>query len=148
MASGYEKADAFLFLNFDCTAAGKWYSALATLLFRLRNVPEDEAEEVRALLEEHEIDFYETSAGNWRIAMPAIWLRNEDQLPLARQLLDQYQQVRYQNARAHYEALRQSGEHRTLWKNFLDQPVKVGLYLAAAGIILYLSLQVFISMGQ
>ncbi|MBT8147925.1 MAG: hypothetical protein KJN90_13795 [Gammaproteobacteria bacterium] len=120
---------------------------MATLLFRLRHVPEDEAEEVRALLEEHDIDFYETSAGNWRIAMPAIWLRNDDQLPLARQLLDQYQQVRYRNARAQYEELRQSGEHRTLWKNFIEQPVKVALYLGAVVLILYLSLQVFISLG-
>ncbi|MBT8147351.1 MAG: hypothetical protein KJN90_10895 [Gammaproteobacteria bacterium] len=120
---------------------------MAKLLFRLRHVPEDEADEVRALLEEHDIDFYETSAGNWRIAMPAIWLRNEDQLPLARQLLDQYQQVRYQNARAQYEELRQSGEHPTLWKNFLEQPAKVALYLGAAVVILYLSLQVFVSLG-
>ena len=120
---------------------------MATLLFRLRHVPEDEAEEVRALLEDHDIDFYETSAGNWRISMPAIWIRNEDQLPLARQLLDQYQQSRYRNARAQYEQLRQSGEHRTLWKNFLEEPVKVALYLAAILVVLYLSLQAFFSLG-
>lgn len=121
---------------------------MATLLFRLRHVPEDEAEEVRALLEQHEIDFYETSAGNWRISMPALWIRDDDQLEQARQLLDQYQESRYRNARDHYDQLRQSGQHRTLWQNFIDEPVKVGFYLGAALFVLYLSLQVFFSLGQ
>ena len=48
---------------------------MALLLFRLRNVPDDEADEVRHLLNENSIEFYETSAGNWGISMPAIWLR-------------------------------------------------------------------------
>jgi len=120
---------------------------LATLLFRLRHVPEDEAEEVRALLEMHEIDFYETSAGNWRISMPAIWIRDDQQLELARQLLDQYQQSRFQNAREQYEQLKESGQHRTLWQNFVEQPVRVGIYLGAALLVLYLSLQVFLSLA-
>ena len=38
---------------------------MATLLFRLRHVPDDEADDVRALLEENGIDFYETTPGNW-----------------------------------------------------------------------------------
>jgi len=120
---------------------------LATLLFRLRHVPEDEAEEVRTLLEQHDIEYYETSAGNWRISMPAIWIRNDDQLELARQLLDQYQETRCRNARSQYEQLRMSGGHRTLWQNFREEPVKVALYLGAAVLVLYLSLHVFLSIG-
>ena len=42
---------------------------MSKLLFRLRNVPDDEAEEVRQLLEEHGIETYETDAGNWGISL-------------------------------------------------------------------------------
>ena len=38
-------------------------------LFNLRGVPEDEAEDIRQLLDEHEIEFYETSAGNWGVSL-------------------------------------------------------------------------------
>ena len=120
---------------------------MSILLFRLRHVPEDEAEEVRALLEEHGIEYYETSAGNWRISMPAIWLRNEEQLPRARELLDRYQEERFRTARQQYEQARQSGEHRTLWNQFLAEPIRVGLYIGGAAFVLYLSLQVFLALG-
>ena len=43
---------------------------MSALIFRLRNVPEDEAMQVRDLLDEHRIDWFETSAGNWGIGMP------------------------------------------------------------------------------
>ena len=49
------------------------------LLFKLRNVPDDEAEEVRQLLNDHEINFYETRAGGWGISMPGIWLPDDRQ---------------------------------------------------------------------
>lgn len=37
----------------------------AKILFRLSGVPDDEADDVRMLLTDNAIDFYETSAGNW-----------------------------------------------------------------------------------
>lgn len=121
---------------------------MATLLFKLRHVPEDEAAEVRALLEAHDIAYYETSAGNWRISMPALWLRDEAQLEQARQLLDAYQQERFRKAREDYEALRRAGQHQTLWQRFRQEPVRVGGYLGAALLVLYLSLQAFLSLGD
>ena len=45
---------------------------MSKLLFRLRNVPDDEADEVRELLTQHSIEFYETGAGNWGISMPRV----------------------------------------------------------------------------
>ena len=54
---------------------------MPTLVFRLRNVPEDEADDVRALMDENEFDWYETSAGNWGIAMPGIWISKDEELP-------------------------------------------------------------------
>ena len=51
---------------------------MATLVFRLRNVPEDEAQAVRTVLDTNNIDWYETTAGNWGIAMPGLWINNPD----------------------------------------------------------------------
>ena len=68
---------------------------MTVLLFALRGVPDDEADEVRELLTEQEIDYYETSAGNWGISMPALWLRDRGQLQEARELLANYQRQRF-----------------------------------------------------
>ena len=119
---------------------------MAKLLFKLRNVPEDEADEVRDLLDSAGIETYETSAGNWRISMPAIWIKDDEQLQQASSLLDEYQQERCKRVRKEYEQMRQAGEARTLWQNFLENPVKVAFYLFAITVVLYLSLQLFLSL--
>ena len=49
---------------------------MAHLLFRLRHVTDEEAMEVRQLLDEHGFDVYETQAGFFRLGVDAIWLRN------------------------------------------------------------------------
>ena len=74
---------------------------MAKLLFNLRNVPDDEAEEVRTLLSGHGLDWYETRAGLWGLGAPALWLRDADDYPRARGLLDEYQQARRQAAHEH-----------------------------------------------
>ena len=43
---------------------------MATLLFRLNDVPQDEADDVRQLLTDKGIDFYETHAGFSGWALP------------------------------------------------------------------------------
>jgi hypothetical protein len=119
---------------------------MATLIFKLRHVPEDEAEEVRNLFAEHDIETYETSAGNWKISMPAIWLKHDDQLAQAKALLDEYQKKRYQRARIEFESAQSRGETQTFWKNFLDDPFRVTFYLGLIVLVLYLSLQLFLSL--
>lgn len=86
---------------------------MAKLLFHLRHVPDDEADEVRQLLTTHELDWYETRAGLWGLSAPALWLRDADQYPRARSLLDDYQQTRRDAAHEH---LRTHGQ-----PSFLDQ---------------------------
>lgn len=120
---------------------------MAVLLFKLRNVPEDEAEEVRCLLLEHGIDSYETSAGNWRISMPAIWLRDELQLEQAKQLLEDYQHSRLMRAREEYANQRTQGLHPTFWTNFRRDPLRVGSYAALVTLIMYFSVMVFLNIG-
>lgn len=116
---------------------------MALLLFRLRHVPDDEANEVRALLQAHDIDFYETSAGNWGISMPAIWLHNDDDYGLAVSLLNNYQAERSRRIRDTYLSDRAAGRAETQWTRLRQEPVKVILYFAIAGTFLYLSATAF-----
>ena len=118
---------------------------MAKLLFRLRNVPDDEAEEVRELLDEHDIETYETDAGNWGISLPAIWLESDSQFERAKALLDDYQAQRTIRVRAEYEQLRSEGEHPSLLATVREQPLKVVVYCLAIGVILYLSIGSFFS---
>ncbi len=116
---------------------------MARLLFRMRNVPEDEAAEVRALLTRHDIDFYETEPGNWGISMPAIWLRDADQLERAKQLLITYQQERSAMARQQHDLLKQSGQHPSMMDRFFENPARFVFYIVLILIIIYISISIF-----
>ncbi|MEX0618232.1 MAG: DUF6164 family protein [Pseudohongiellaceae bacterium] len=113
---------------------------MSILLFRLRNVPSDEAEEVRALLIENGIEIFETSPGNWGISMPAIWLRDESQLEHARHLLKEYEYSRRQRVRDEYQSLRSRGEHRTTWHVFRENPLRFLFYVALIAAVTWFSL--------
>ena len=119
-------------------------------IFRLRNVPDDEAEEIRCLLREHGIDFYETPGGNWGISMPALWLNdeNEHRTEEAKELIEQYQEERAGRMRREYEELRQQGKHRKLRDVFRERPFELILYLLIAALILYLSTKPFLDLAQ
>ncbi len=121
---------------------------MAILLFKLHGVPDDEADDIRALLTENSIDYYETSAGNWGVSMPGIWLRNHEQLEQARSLIDNYQQARYQRARAEYEQLRAEGQQRTLLDMIKESPLRFLAYLVAIALILYFSIKPFMALGS
>jgi hypothetical protein len=117
-------------------------------LFSLRGVPDDEAEEVRTLLSDNDIDFYETSPGNWGISTPGIWLRDEKQLHQARALIQRYQEERADEQRKIYEQLKQEGKQRTFLRVFIEDPLKVIAYIAIAGLILYFSTKPFLNLGK
>ncbi|MCU7958507.1 MAG: hypothetical protein KZQ58_00605 [gamma proteobacterium symbiont of Bathyaustriella thionipta] len=113
-------------------------------LFNLRNVPDDEVAEISQLLQAHDIDYYQTPAGNWGISSPALWLRQEAQKEKAEALLTQYQQQRQQQHRQMYEQRLQSGEQAGFIKTTLQNPFKLLLYLAVSVLILYLTLWPFL----
>ncbi len=118
---------------------------MSKLLFRLRHVPEDEASDVRDLLENHDIEYYETSAGLFGISLPAIWVRRDQQYPAARHLLDEYQRQRRERARVAYQQARQQGQARTAFDHFRDNPARFLGSLAAVAALLYFSLRFFFS---
>jgi Family of unknown function (DUF6164) len=120
---------------------------MATRLFSLRGVPDDESEEIRALLTEHHIDFYETTAGNWGVSAPGIWLPNKDQLTQAKALIDEYQLERGEQQRALYEQLKSEGRQQTFWAMLWNDPLKVIAYIGIVLVILYFSTKPFLSLG-
>lgn len=115
-------------------------------LFKLRGVPDDEAEELRLLLHEHQIDFYETGAGLLGFSTPAFWLRDVAEFERATQLITAYQQARYLKAREHYHMLQQQRQQPTVSSLFRNNPWRYILYLAVIGLVLYLSIKPFVTL--
>jgi hypothetical protein len=109
-------------------------------------MPADELEEIHALMEANDIEVYETSAGNWGISMPALWLRHDEQLPQAKALLDHYADERLSRMRREYEILKQAGKARTFLDIARENPVKYIAYLVMIGVLVYISLMPFISL--
>lgn len=113
----------------------------------LRGVPDDEADEVRALLEAHRIEFYETPPNRWGITMGGIWLSNEGDAAEARRLLDDYQRERQARFHAEYEEQRRRGELETVFDRFRREPVRFLVYLAVVALILYLMIVPFLNLA-
>ncbi len=120
---------------------------MAILFFNLRGVPQDEADDVRALLAEHEIDFYETHVGNWGVSMPAIWLHNQDDLEIAQPLFDEYQYQRAIEQRALYRQLKRQGEHTSFWQQTLKRPIRFLFYSGFMALIAYCSVKWLFELG-
>ncbi len=118
---------------------------MSKLLFRLRHVPEDEAREVRDLLETNEIEYFETSAGLFGISLPAIWVNRDEQFEVARRLLDEYQTERRERVRSEYQLARERGEARTMFDFFRENPARFLGSLVMAALVLYFSLRFFFS---
>ena len=121
---------------------------MAVQIFNLRGVPDDEADEIRALLTEHKIDYYETPAGNWGMSMPALWLKDENQLEQAKTLLAEYGQQRFSHAQAEYDELKSQGKQRTIVDIIREQPLRYLLYLILIGVILYFSVSPFLKLAK
>lgn len=111
---------------------------MAKLLLNLRNVPDDEADEVRDLLQAHGIDFYETPPSLWGVSAGGLWLRSPDQLEAARAHLDRYQQARGERMRAEREAELREGRAASTWGNMRANPRQA--LGAVIGIVLMLAL--------
>ena len=121
---------------------------MAVQIFRLRNVPDDEAEEIRELLSHHHIDHYETPAGNWGISMPAIWINNDEQHELAKSLIKEYQAERLIKARNEYKQAKRDGIKPTIFSEMLENPLHFILYFGFVAVILYFSIKPFLNFGR
>jgi hypothetical protein len=116
---------------------------MAALLFRLAQVPEDEHQDIRQLLDEGGFDIYETSAGLFGLGVAAIWLRDRDQLSQAQAVIDDYQKQRAQKMQADYQARVASGEEANFWEYSIHHPFRLLGVIAVVALVLAVMLLPF-----
>ncbi len=111
---------------------------MSRLLLNLRHVPDDEADDVRALLEEKGIAYYETRPGPWGISAGGIWVKDDAEFAAAKRALDDYEQARSARVRAEYAGARRAGTAATFIDVVRSDPLRVAL--ALLGILVALAL--------
>lgn len=109
---------------------------MARLLFKLAQVPDDEAQDIRSLLDEHQINYYETDAGFFRVGLDAIWLADGTQEERARELLREYQAERVIRQQQNYAQLVEAGQVPGVWQHFCAQPIR---FIASAIAIIFVA---------
>lgn len=116
---------------------------MAELLFRLNNVPDEEALEIRELLQSNNIYFYETDSGFWRIGVDALWLPDASQSAEARALILNYQKSRSLAQKKNYAELVAEGTQLGFFDNLKQNPIRVIFALIAIGFVLLFSMAPF-----
>lgn len=109
---------------------------MARLLFKLAQVPDDEAQDIRALLNDHQISYYETDAGFFRVGLDAIWLADRIQEERARELIREYQAERVIRQQQNYAQLVEAGQVPSVWQLFCAQPIR---FIASAIAIIFVA---------
>ncbi len=117
---------------------------MARLLFKLAQVPDDEAQEIRALLDEHQIRYYETDAGFFRVGLDAIWLSDNAQEEQARELIREYQVTRALQQQQNYAQLVEAGQVPSVWQHFCANPIRFVAALVAIVFVAALTLVPFV----
>lgn len=111
---------------------------MSKLLLNMRHVPDDEAAEVRAMLDAARIGYYETRPSRWGISYGGIWVEDERDVARARQLMAEYQDQRRDRARAERAAALRDGTAETFADVVRREPLRV--LLVVLGIIGMLAL--------
>lgn len=106
------------------------------LLLNLRYVPDDEADDVRRLLDSNGIAYYETLPSLWGISAGGIWIRNDRDVAEARRLMADYQRERAARARAEHREALARGTAPTFVDVLRTQPLKVALAVLAVALVL------------
>lgn len=121
---------------------------MAKLLFRLNGVSEEEADQIRELLEQHDVDFYETHAGRWGVSLAAIWLRNNEEFDEVRQLIIESQQQRQITLRAEFEEKLRNGDIQPWSQRLLQRPTDFIAVALGIGFIIALMLWPFLTIFE
>jgi hypothetical protein len=115
------------------------------LLLNLRQVPDDEAEDVGAMLDEQQIAWYQTPPNRWGISAGGIWIREDSEYPRARAAMDAYQAQRAERVRAEWAQAKAAGSAPTLLDVFRANPF--GMLATWLAIALLLGLMVLVPLG-
>ncbi len=97
---------------------------MARRLMNLRHVPDDEREDIHALMKANGIACYTTPPGLFGLSAGAIWLKDGDDHARARELMDAYQAERARQARAAWQEARERGEAETVVTTLRQHPLK------------------------
>ncbi|MBW0148176.1 DUF6164 family protein [Marinobacter arenosus] len=116
-------------------------------LMNLRHVPDDEADEIRALFETHDVRYYETPPSRWGISMGGFWVHDDDEAARARALLDEYQRQRLDTQRQAFRERLAAGEGRGVWAMIRRRPVRTLAAVVAVVVIAGVSLLPFLRIG-
>ena len=108
-------------------------------------MPQDEAQEVRNLLEKNNVDFFETFSGNWSISIPALWVKHDEQFSKARRIIEDYQIERTKKVKQEFSEHQNTGKNITVGNIFSKSPSKFIGSVFAIFIVLYISLRFFLS---
>lgn len=114
------------------------------LLLNLRHVPDDESAEIRALLEQNHIAFYETEPNRWGISAGAIWISQDDDVSRARELMASYHTERANRARAEFENARREGRVESFWAQMRREPARLLVIVFGIALVVALSLWPFL----
>ena len=104
---------------------------MSKLLLSLRHVPDDEADEVRAMLDEHHVAWYQTPPSFWGLFAGGIYVKEDAAFDRAKGLMAKYQSQRRSKARAEYEAQVRDGTAETFQSQLRAEPARVVLTLIA-----------------
>lgn len=115
-----------------------YHRLMSALLLNLRNVPDDEADDLRRLLERHNIAFYETKPSLWGVSAGGIWIEHAGDVADARRLMREYQIARKAKARAQYRVAKAGGTADTVWSVLKREPLRVIATLAGIAFLLAL----------
>ena len=109
---------------------------MSKLLLNLRNVPDDEADDVRAMLDAHQIEYYETTPSTWGISAGGIWVQADAGLPEAKRLMADYQLQRGIRAREEHAAAKRAGTAETFGMVLRAEPGRVAVLVLAILLVL------------
>jgi hypothetical protein len=108
---------------------------MSNLLLNLRDVPDDEADDVRRFLDSAGIGYYETQPNLWGIS-GCIWIRDDGDLAEAQRLMAEYQRGRQARAREERAEAERNGSAETFVGVLRAQPLQVALIVIAIALLL------------
>jgi hypothetical protein len=111
---------------------------MSKLLLNLRNVPDDEADDVRRFLDAGGIGYYETRPNLWGIS-GCIWIKDDGDIVEAKRLMAEYQRERTARARAARAEAERDGTAETFADVLRTQPLRVALTAIAIALLLGLT---------
>jgi hypothetical protein len=111
---------------------------MSKLLLSLRDVPDDEADDVRRFLESGGIGYYETRPSLWGISHGGIWIRDDRDVAEAKRLMAEYQREREARAREKRIEAQRDGTAETFADVLRTRPLRVALTVIAIALLLAL----------